>query len=99
MLHNPSNTRSSALASTALRNAGLMDRDERMHDPSDKPGGRKGFPKPRSHRPRLIDTIKGQTGPTRNPMVNIRLLLPSLPTLFVHLILPPYAYERCLVLT
>ncbi|KAH9972126.1 NTF2-like protein [Lactifluus volemus] len=77
MLHNPSNSRSSALASTALRNAGLMDRDERMHDPSDKPGGRKGFPKPRSHRPRLIDTIKGQTGPTRNPMLAARIVPPS----------------------
>jgi hypothetical protein len=98
MLHNPSNSRSSALATTALRNAGLMDRDEHMHNPSDKPGGRKGFPKPRSHRPRLIDTIKGQPGPTRNSMVNIRLLLISLSTAFVHLPVPPYTYKRCLVL-
>lgn len=69
----------SALVNTALRNAGLMDRDERMREASDKPGGRKGFPKPRSHRPRLIDAIKGQPGPNRHPTVNIRLLLPPLP--------------------
>jgi hypothetical protein len=88
MLHNPSSSGSSALVNTALRNAGLMDRDERMRDLSDKPGGRKGLPKPRSHRPRLIDTIKGQPGPTRNPMVNIKLLLPPLSPVFAHC-LPP----------
>jgi nuclear RNA export factor len=79
MLQASSHSGPSALVNTALRKAGLMDRDERMRDASDKPGGRKGFPKPRSHRPRLIDTIKGQPGPTRNPMVNIRLLLPPMP--------------------
>ena len=79
MLQASSHSGPSALVNTALRNAGLMDRDERMRDASDKPGGRKGFPKPRSHRPRLIDTIKGQPGPTRNSMVNIRLLLPPMP--------------------
>ncbi|KAI9463337.1 NTF2-like protein [Lactarius psammicola] len=71
MLQASSQSGPSALVNTALRKAGLMDRDERMRDASDKPGGRKGFPKPRSHRPRLIDTIKGQPGPSRNPTVNI----------------------------
>ena len=76
MLQTSSPSGSGVLANTALRKAGLMDRDERMRDASDKPGGRKGLSKPRSHRPRLIDTIKGQPGPSRNAMVNIRLLLP-----------------------
>lgn len=80
MLQTPSHSGSTALVNTALRKAGLMDRDERMRDASDKPGGRKGFPKTRPHRPRLIDSIKGQPGPSRNSMVNIRLLLlPSPP--------------------
>jgi|SRR5712671_4597123 len=81
MLQTPSPSASTALVNNALRNAGLMDRDERMRDPADKPGGRKGIQKPRSHRPRLIDSVKGQPGPTRNSMVNIRLLLPSPPPL------------------
>jgi hypothetical protein len=93
MLQTPSHTGSSALVNTVLRNAGLMDRDERMRDPSDKPGGRKGFPKSRPHRPRLIDTVKGQPGPSRNSMVNIRLLLPPSPPLCAVPI-----YNRCLVL-
>jgi hypothetical protein len=96
MLQTPSQSGSSVLANTALRNAGLMDHDQRMRDPSDKPGGRKGFPKLRSHRPRLLDTIKGPPGPSRNPMVNIRLLLPPLPPLFAQL--PSITYNRCLVL-
>ena len=79
MLQTPSSSGPSALVNTALRNAGLMDRDERMRDASDKPGGRKGYVKARPHRPRLIDTIKGQPGPSRNAMVNIRLLLPPSP--------------------
>ncbi|KAF8273335.1 NTF2-like protein [Lactarius quietus] len=77
MLQASSHSGPSALANTALRNAGLMDRDERMRDASDKPGGRKGFPKPRSHRPRLIDTIKGQPGPSRNPTLAARIAGPS----------------------
>ncbi|KAI0255112.1 hypothetical protein BJV78DRAFT_1181400 [Lactifluus subvellereus] len=77
MLQTPSQSGSSVLANTALRNAGLMDRDQRMRDPSDKPGGRKGFPKPRSHRPRLLDSIKGQPGPSRNPMLATRIAPPS----------------------
>jgi len=87
MLHTPSPSGSSALVNTALRKAGLMDRDERMREAADKPGGRKGHPKSRPHRPRLIDSIKGQPGPTRNSMVNIRLLFPpSYPVCTV----PPY---------
>jgi nuclear RNA export factor len=87
MLQTSSPSGSSVLANTALRKAGLMDRDERMRDAADKPGGRKGHPKSRPHRPRLIDSIKGQPGPTRNSMVNIRLLLPpSFPVFAV----PPY---------
>jgi len=92
MLRTSSPSGSSVLANTALRKAGLMDRDERMRDTSDKPGGRKGLSKPRSHRPRLIDTIKGQPGPSRNAMVNIRLLLPPTPVCAE----PPH--NRCLVL-
>jgi nuclear RNA export factor len=92
MLQTPSTSGSNVLVSTALRNAGLMDRDERMRDAADKPGGRKGFSKPRSHRPRLIDTIKGQPGPSRNTMVNIRLLLPPLPPVCA---VPP-TYNRVL---
>ncbi|KAF5392214.1 hypothetical protein D9757_001432 [Collybiopsis confluens] len=49
---------SRALASNALRNAGLMDRDANMKDLTDKPGGRKGSGKTRSHRPRPIDAYK-----------------------------------------
>ncbi|KAH8995036.1 NTF2-like protein [Lactarius akahatsu] len=77
MIQASSHSGPSALVNTALRNAGLMDRDERMRDASDKPGGRKGFPKPRSHRPRLIDTIKGQPGPSRNPTLATRIASPS----------------------
>jgi len=94
MLQASSQSGPSALVNTALRNAGLMDRDERMRDASDKPGGRKGFPKPRSHRPRLIDTIKGQPGSSRNPTVNIWLLLPPLPPICA--VYPPsnWSYAR-----
>jgi hypothetical protein len=64
------------VASTALRSAGLIDRDARMKDvsSSDKPGGRKGTSKIRSHRPRPIDTFKDQPGTSRASMVNIRSL-------------------------
>jgi nuclear RNA export factor len=94
MFQNPSQSVSTALVNTALRKAGLMDRDERMRDASDKPGGRKGFPKTRPHhRPRLIDSIKGQPGPSRNSMVNIRLLLPPPPP-----VCAVSSYNRCLVL-
>jgi nuclear RNA export factor len=77
MLRTPSHSGSSALVNTVLRNAGLMDRDERMRDTADKPGGRKGFQKSRPHRPRLIDSIKGQPGPSRNSMLSTRIAPPS----------------------
>ncbi|KAH9926825.1 hypothetical protein B0H21DRAFT_138066 [Amylocystis lapponica] len=60
---------SRALASSALRGAGLIDRDERMRDVNDKPGGRKGIQKashhkPRpSNRPRPIDAVTGRDIP------------------------------------
>ncbi|TFY76674.1 hypothetical protein EWM64_g7337 [Hericium alpestre] len=62
-----------ALASNALRKAGLMDRDERMRDASDKPGGRKGSSKFRHHRPRLIDTFKDSAGPSRSSTLASRI--------------------------
>ena len=40
---------SRTLANTALRTAGLIDRDTAMHDLTDRPGGRKGSSKTRSH--------------------------------------------------
>ncbi|KAI0067186.1 NTF2-like protein [Artomyces pyxidatus] len=51
---------SRTLATNALRKAGLMDRDERMRDASDKPGGRKGSSKFRSHQPRLATALGKQ---------------------------------------
>ncbi len=65
-------------ATNALRKAGLMDRDTRMRDLTDRPGGRKGQPKTAhkarsSHRPRPIDAVTGKDQPSssnRNPMVN-----------------------------
>ncbi|PCH42285.1 NTF2-like protein [Wolfiporia cocos MD-104 SS10] len=55
------------VASSALRGAGLVDRDERMRDASDRPGGRKGSTKSShshktrsSHRPRAIDSLMGR---------------------------------------
>ncbi|OBZ72182.1 mRNA export factor mex67 [Grifola frondosa] len=56
---------SRSIAANALRSAGLMDRDARMRDVSDKPGGRKGSskqPKTRSHphRPRTSEQILGK---------------------------------------
>lgn len=59
---------SRTLASNALRNAGLMDRDAKMRDATDKPGGRKGSSKTRLHRPRAIDAYK-DSGPSKS--VNI----------------------------
>lgn len=62
------------LATNALRSAGLIDKDERMKDVStDRPGGRKGVSKIRSHRPRPIDAFKDhQAGPSKAAMVNTR---------------------------
>lgn len=51
---------SRAIASNALRNAGLIDRDAQMRDLTDKPGGRKGSSKIRGHKPRAIDAFKDQ---------------------------------------
>ncbi|EPT05658.1 hypothetical protein FOMPIDRAFT_1034303 [Fomitopsis schrenkii] len=56
---------SRAIAANALRSAGILDRDERMRDASDKPGGRKGAHKTShksrtSHRPRPIDALTGK---------------------------------------
>ncbi|KAJ3995862.1 hypothetical protein F5050DRAFT_1799946 [Lentinula boryana] len=56
---------SRTLASNALRKAGLIDRDAKMRDVSDKPGGRKGSSKARSHRTRPIDVYK-DAGPTHS---------------------------------
>ncbi|KIM84221.1 hypothetical protein PILCRDRAFT_68075 [Piloderma croceum F 1598] len=68
---------SRTVATTALRSAGLIDRDQRMRDATDKPGGRKGPSKIRAHRPRAIDAYKGESkpGPSRTSMVNTRLLI------------------------
>lgn len=49
---------SRAIASSALRSAGLIDRDAPMRDLTDNPGGRKGSSKIRGHRPREIDAFK-----------------------------------------
>lgn len=40
---------SRTIANNALRSAGLMDRDTTMRDLTDRPGGRKGSSKTRSH--------------------------------------------------
>jgi hypothetical protein len=62
------------LAAKTLMAAGLVDRDTRMRDASDHPGGRKGSSKIRSHRPRPIDLVKDQPGPSRISTVNILLI-------------------------
>lgn len=62
---------SRALATNALRNAGLMDRDEKMKDVS--AGGRKGTSKIKSHRARPIDQFKNSSG-TSSTRFNSRLL-------------------------
>ncbi|KAG6840672.1 hypothetical protein C0991_005177 [Blastosporella zonata] len=46
---------SRAIASSALRSAGLIDRDAPMRDLTDKQGGRKSSSKARNHRPKVID--------------------------------------------
>ncbi|KAG6835462.1 hypothetical protein H0H93_001250, partial [Arthromyces matolae] len=45
---------SRAIASKALRKAGLIDSDTTMRDATDRPGGRKASSKIRSHRPHVI---------------------------------------------
>ena len=70
----PSPSGSRSVASTALRGAGLIDKDERMRDVADRPGGRKGTQKMnhklRSSRTRAVDAITGaQPGAvTRTPI-------------------------------
>ncbi|KAI1797343.1 NTF2-like protein [Ganoderma leucocontextum] len=61
---------SRAIATNALRRAGLMDQDTKMRDmSSDKPGGRKGsalkISKPRhpAHKPRGLESILGKSTP------------------------------------
>ncbi|KAG9314828.1 hypothetical protein JVU11DRAFT_3922 [Chiua virens] len=67
------------LATTALRSAGLIDKDERMKDVSaDRPGGRKGVSKIRSHRPRPIDAFK-DSGPSKASMLAARTQLVGAP--------------------
>ncbi|EAU85279.2 hypothetical protein CC1G_10065 [Coprinopsis cinerea okayama7 len=56
---------SKTIAANALRNAGLIDKDAQMRDVNDKPGGRKGVSKIRSHRNRPIDVFKDQPGSHR----------------------------------
>ena len=48
------------MAATVLRNAGLIDRDARMKDLVDKPGGKKSSTKSRPHRPKTLDLFKDQ---------------------------------------
>ena len=64
----PSSAKS--LAATALRSAGLIDKDAQMGDASDNPGGRKG--KIRSGRTRLPEIAKAKLMGTR--MVIILLI-------------------------
>ena len=73
-----SNSRGGAsLATKILGSTGLMDRDSRMRDVSDKPGGRKGSSKIRAHRPRPIDAMKDHAGPSRTTTVNVPFTLCS----------------------
>lgn len=66
-------TSSRTLATTTLKGAGLIDSDTRMRDATtDKPGGRKGTSKIRTHRIRPIDAYKEPHGPSRASMVNMR---------------------------
>ncbi|KAJ4480005.1 hypothetical protein J3R30DRAFT_3701151 [Lentinula aciculospora] len=67
---------SRTLASNALRNAGLIDRDAKMRDATDKPGGRKGSSKTRSHRTRPIDVYK-DSGPNKSGSSSSRHTLNS----------------------
>ncbi|TFK27812.1 NTF2-like protein [Coprinopsis marcescibilis] len=60
------------LVASALRNAGLMDKDTQMRDATERPGGRKGLPKHRSHRNRAIDAFKDR-GPGRTLSTSARI--------------------------
>ncbi|OCH95422.1 NTF2-like protein [Obba rivulosa] len=83
MLSSPSPAPSGrSIAANALRKAGLMDRDrdERMRDASDKPGGRKGAQKSTQrarahpHRPRAIDAITGKDLPGASNASRVSML-------------------------
>ncbi|KAG1733591.1 uncharacterized protein EDB91DRAFT_1148242 [Suillus paluster] len=68
-------TSSRTLATTTLKGAGLIDSDTRMRDATaDKPGGRKGASKIRSHRTHQMDVYKykGPQGPNRASMLAAR---------------------------
>ncbi|KAG1843532.1 hypothetical protein C8R48DRAFT_736712 [Suillus tomentosus] len=66
-------TSSRTLATTTLKGAGLIDSDTRMRDATvDKPGGRKGASKIRTHRTRPIDAYKEPHGPGRASMLAAR---------------------------
>ena len=77
-----------AIANNALRSAGLIDRDERMRDATDKPGGRKGTQRTShhkarpAHRPRPIDAVIGKDHTSslnsKAAMVNPALTSPTL---------------------
>jgi len=73
---------SRTIANTALRSAGLIDRDTAMHDITDRPGGRKGSSKTRSHshRSRALDVSskKDLLGSGPRPVSN-SVSLSSLP--------------------
>ncbi|THV01014.1 hypothetical protein K435DRAFT_656011 [Dendrothele bispora CBS 962.96] len=64
---------SRTIAANALRGAGLIgrDRDANMRDATDRPGGRKGSSKIRSHRPRPIDAFKEAPGSSKTVIVSI----------------------------
>ncbi|KAJ7236261.1 hypothetical protein B0H12DRAFT_1140498 [Mycena haematopus] len=73
---------SRALASNALRGAGLMsDRDATMRDVSDKPTGRKPATKHRPHRARAIyDVPVNDKGPSSSRMLSSRIPVDSGPS-------------------
>ncbi|KAI0072752.1 NTF2-like protein [Panus rudis PR-1116 ss-1] len=80
---NPPPAGSRAIAANALRKAGLMDRDERMRDVSEKPTRKTTSTKasaahkrPGHHKPRLVDALLGKDQPSssnRNPMTVSRI--------------------------
>lgn len=71
---------SRALASNALRKAGLMDKDSPMRDLSDKQGGRKGAMKARSHRINSTQLVNIQLLTAGNSLSSSLVFLPN-PTL------------------
>ena len=62
-----------ALATSALRSVGLIDRDTRMRDATkekDKAGGKKTSSRKIGHRSRVLDLYKDTAGPSRSHLVN-----------------------------